>query len=406
MRHVVLVGIVVGVIVVSIFSLWRVYHGGDGGKYSYVERNPDHVTVMVSMPLALESAQSLVRGIQMALDTYGDQSSVPIEIEVIDTGNTKGSWLFDKEVRAARIASERNDVVAYIGPFGSDAATASMPILNVAGIAQISPTNTWPGLTKIGFRPGEPGVFYPTGVRHYMRVVPTDDVQAPAAALWARELGVQSVVILHDGEPYGKGLGFLFKDKAEMLGMDVLDVIEVRKGSKGEGAIEAIVEVNPDLVFLSMKEENHVVEMVHSLREQQDTMQFMATRTLAQPSFIEALGADSEGLYVTSVGIPPRELASTRAVSFSDEYYNAFNEEPDVLAPFGYDAMHVIVQAVINARSASRADILRELREVRDFEGTLGKWGFDINGDTTLRLVGSYIVQEGELVYQGSLSTQ
>ena len=43
-------------------------------------------------------------------------------------------------------------------------------------LLMISPCNTYPGLTR-PFGPGEPDKHYPTGLRNYLRIALTDDLQ-------------------------------------------------------------------------------------------------------------------------------------------------------------------------------------------------------------------------------------
>ena len=70
-------------------------------------------------------------------------------------------------------------------------ATISIPILNKAGIAQISPANTAVGLTtdEPGAEQGEPDKYYPTGKRTYARIVPRDTIQGAALATVMKEDG-------------------------------------------------------------------------------------------------------------------------------------------------------------------------------------------------------------------------
>ena len=74
----------------------------------------------------------------------------------------------------ARKAVQDKSTIVYLGEFNSGASTISIPILNQAGIPQISPSNTDVGLTTNdpGAEPGEPQKYYPTGKRTYARVVP------------------------------------------------------------------------------------------------------------------------------------------------------------------------------------------------------------------------------------------
>ena len=85
-----------------------------------------------------------------------------------------------------------------------------MPILNQAGIAQVSPANTYVGLTtnEPGGASGGPP-YAPTGTRTYLRIVPTDSVQAAADLLAMRQAGCTKVAIASDDEAYGTGLAKL-----------------------------------------------------------------------------------------------------------------------------------------------------------------------------------------------------
>ena len=83
---------------------------------------------------------------------------------------------------------------------------APTPINNRANMAQITPANTYPGLTKKrGAAPGEPEIYRPGGFVSYFRPIPADDIQGAVAAKWAKRLGVKKVFILNDQELYGKG---------------------------------------------------------------------------------------------------------------------------------------------------------------------------------------------------------
>ena len=70
-----------------------------------------------------------------------------------------------------------------------------MPILNEAGVPQISPANTAVGLTsdEPGADQGEPDKYYPAGKRTYVRIVPKDTIQGAALATVMKEDGCTKV---------------------------------------------------------------------------------------------------------------------------------------------------------------------------------------------------------------------
>jgi len=96
----------------------------------------------------------------------------------------------------------------YIGEFNSGASAVSIPILNEAGLPQLSPANTAIGLTTgpDGAQPGEPDKYYPTGERTYARIVPQDKYQAAADISVMQDDGCTKLQLLNDKEVYGAGL--------------------------------------------------------------------------------------------------------------------------------------------------------------------------------------------------------
>ena len=97
----------------------------------------------------------------------------------------------------------------------------SIPILNEAGIAQISPSNTAVGLTtnEPGATPGEPDKYYPTGQRTFARIVPKDTIQGAALATLMKEDGCTKVQLLNDKEVYGAGLARNIEASAKAQGL-------------------------------------------------------------------------------------------------------------------------------------------------------------------------------------------
>ncbi|HZQ16856.1 MAG TPA: hypothetical protein VFA82_08800, partial [Gaiellaceae bacterium] len=107
-----------------------------------------------------------------------------------------GKWDSGKASANANAYAQDASVVGVIGTFNSGAAEIEIPILNRAPngpVAMISPANTYVGLTHPGpgTVAGEPGKYYPTGKRNYIRIVAADDFQGAADALLAKSLGVK-----------------------------------------------------------------------------------------------------------------------------------------------------------------------------------------------------------------------
>ena len=99
--------------------------------------------------------------------------------------------------------------IALLGAYNSGMTKVSLPITNKAGILQVSPANTYVGLTtdQPGSEKGEPDKYYPAGTRTYARVVPKDTIQAAAMVTVMKEDGCTSFINYNSKTTYSAGLG-------------------------------------------------------------------------------------------------------------------------------------------------------------------------------------------------------
>src|SRR5439155_5147258 len=111
----------------------------------------------------------------------------------------------------ARAYASNKQVIGVLGTFNSGCSKLEIPILNRAPggrVGMVSSANTAVGLTHYApwNDPGEPGIYYPTKKRNYVRVAATDDYQGPAMAdAFVKLHKVKSVYILEDEPTFGKG---------------------------------------------------------------------------------------------------------------------------------------------------------------------------------------------------------
>lgn len=359
--------------------------------------------VYVSLPLQGPSpnitsmGESIKRGIELAFEEVGNQAgNTQIELEVLDDGNAVGQWQPALESGNAQTAAADDSAVAYIGPYNSGAAMVSMPILNDAGLLQISPSATWPGLTKPGFAQGEPGVFYPTGKRTFFRPVPTDEQQGPAAASWAHSLSLRTFYVLDDGEAYGAGIASLFSNYAQQIGMFEVGRQTIDKTAADyRSVLEAVKQADPDLVYFGGTVANGAPRLLQQLREMGIAAKVMGADALVDQSLIDMAGAAADGTYATFIGLPPDQLTTTIGKKFYEAYKARYGEEPGVFSQYGYDAGRAVIAALGRAPTADRAGVLAGLQAVPSLDGTMDTYVFDRAGDTSLRWISGMVVKNG-----------
>jgi branched-chain amino acid transport system substrate-binding protein len=97
---------------------------------------------------------------------------------------------------------------------------------------------------------------------------------------------------------------------------------------------------------------------------------------------------------VTFGALPPELLEGPGRV-FYQRYVGRFGQEPECYAASAYDVTGVILQAIERVGGADRAAITRAAFATRDFDGVLGRWSFDPNGDIDLRRATRLTVRNG-----------
>ncbi|MEO7911457.1 MAG: ABC transporter substrate-binding protein, partial [Roseiflexaceae bacterium] len=79
-----------------------------------------------------------------------------------------------------------------------------------------------------------------------------------------------------------------------------------------------------------------------------------------------------------------------------DAYKAKFSSEPEVYAVYGYEAVNVALNAINQVCKKDRAAVLDAVFATKDFDGVLGKWSFDANGDTSLTGMSGVQVKGGK----------
>ncbi|MSR44160.1 MAG: branched-chain amino acid ABC transporter substrate-binding protein [Phycisphaerales bacterium] len=347
---------------------------------------------------------TMVNGIRLAIDEVGGQvDGWKIEYEDLDDASPqRGNWDPTVEAQNANAAAKDLSCVGYIGTFNSGAAKVAMPILNRAGLVMVSPANTYPGLTKPNMgEANEPMVYRPSGKINYFRVVPTDDLQGAQAANWAKSLGATQVFILNDRELYGKGIADVFQRRAKEIGLTVVGFEGTdAKAPNYRALVTKIKAVGPDLVYFGGTTQSNAGQIAKDLRSGGYEGMYMVPDGCFEQAFIEAAGDSNlnDMTFITFGGLPPEQLTG-RGAAFRDSYRKRYGADPEAYAAYGYEAARVVLDAIARAQTKDRAGVLAAVAATKDFDGVLGKWSFDANGDTSSRVMSGQTVKNGQFVF-------
>lgn len=385
-------------------------------------QDEDTVRVYTSWPLTGGTqaiGQSMLKAAELAVQHYiedneGGPAGLSVEIVPLDDASpTTGAWDGTIEAENAQRCVNDASCMVYFGTYNSGAAKVSMVITNDAGIAQISPANSYAGLTRSceTCEEGEPEIYRPSGEVTYFRTNGTDDFQGPAAASWAQCLGFTKLYVLDDTQAYGKGIADEFVRHAEEIGIEIVGRNSVETTDIDFRALLTDVRASgAEAVFGGFVLDSggpQVIQQMNELGLFEGGIKFMGPDGLASPSLFEQIGGAeiaNENVYLSFPGPLPSTLESEGGQRFYNDYVEIYSEEPDPYAVYAYQSMQVVLDSIERAGVAEREAILEAMRATADFEGIAATFSFDENGDSTLSGFYGYLVSEGGFV-DGTLIT-
>jgi branched-chain amino acid transport system substrate-binding protein len=358
--------------------------------------------------------ESMQKATELALAHYMEdhdgQGPAGFTVELVfldDASPTTGAWDGTIEAENAQRCVNDAQCMVYFGTYNSGAAKVSMPITNEAGIAHISPANSYAGLTRAceTCEEGEPEIYRPSGEVNYFRTNGTDDVQGPGAASWASCLGFESVYILDDTQAYGKGIADEFARHAEEIGLEVAGRSSVESTDIDFRALLTDVRASgATLVYGGFVLDSggpQVIQQMDALGLFDAGVKFMGPDGLASPSLFDQIGGAeiaNENVYLTFPGPLPSTLENESGLRFYNGYVETYGEEPDPYAVYAYQSMQVILASIEQAGVAERGAILEAMRGTTDFEGIAATFSFDENGDATVSGFYGYRVAEDTFI--------
>jgi branched-chain amino acid transport system substrate-binding protein len=375
-------------------------------------------TLKIYSSLPLQGAQrpqttDMVKGMELALEQAGNRAGdFQIEYESLDDSTAQaGSWTPEATTANARKASQDDATAVYIGEFNSGASAISIPVLNEAGIPQISPANTAVGITsdEPGAAPGEPEQYYPTGTRTYARIVPKDTIQGAALATVMKEDGCTKVQMTNDKEVYGAGLATNIETSAKEIGLEIVANDAIDKNAANYRSLAAKAsDSGADCFIFSGITANNAVQLYKDFEAAIPDAKLYGPDGVAEAGFYDP----AEG------GIPANVAAKTRLTvatlspeeyppegqQFFEQFREKYNEpNPNPYAVYGYEAMRLALDAIERSQTGEKEDILTALFDTKDRASVLGTYSIDEKGDTTLTDYGLYTIKDGVLVFDRTI---
>ncbi len=384
--------------------------GGGGGKT---------IDVYSSLPLQGASrpqTTALVNGMKLALEQAGGKAGdFTVKYTSLDDSTAQaGSWTPEATQANARKAAQDDNVGVYLGEFNSGASAVSIPILNEAGVPQISPANTAVGLTsdEPGSNPGEPEKYYPAGTRTYARIVPKDTIQGAALATLMKQDGCTKIFMTNDKEVYGAGLAKNIELAAKPQGLNIVANEAIDKNAPNYRSLASKAKsAGADCFVYSGITANNAVQLYKDFSAALPDAKLYGPDGVAESGFSDpkngGIPADvAAKVKVTVATLSPDEYPP-EGQDFFKQYTEKYGEKnPDPYAIYGYEAMRLGLDAIQRSGTGSKEDIIKALFDTKDRSSVLGTYSIDENGDTTLTDYGVYSISDGTLKFDSTIKAQ
>ena len=363
------------------------------------------VDIYSSLPLRGPSSAEAIQlenGIKLALAQAHDKAGpFTVMYTALDDSTGVGGWDATETAANAHEAAADPRAIYYIGEFDDDASEVSMPILNQAGIAQVSPTNTYVGLTtdEPGSATDEPSRYYPTDTRTFLRIVPIDSVQTAADLLAMHQAGCARVALASDDEAYGMGMAKLIELQKGYYGVNIVSDTGLDPSASSFSSYAATLKrLHVDCFLLAgvaskggvvLTKDVHAALPKARIFAPQDmcTSAWTNPREGGVPAAIDRLIECTE----VTQGLTAYPGGKAFLAAYRARYPGS---NPSPYAILGYEAMRLGLSTIagLGNNGDSKSAVLSALFATTNRHSVLGTYSFKKDGDTTLKAIGLYRV--------------
>jgi len=277
---------------------------------------------------------------------------------------------------------EEQDVRIIIGGISSPVTLAIAPICERTETILLSPSSSASEISQAG--------------EYIYRNYPSDILEGTAMAKFARDLGLERVVVFALDNEFGAGLKEIFTEQYESKYRKVVMSYDFADGQTGDfpAWVEEVKEINPDGVYIAA----YINDMAELLKEIQDAgleLVVLGSGSVTH-DLVRMAGSAAENLIYPQPNFDVE--SSDRGVrSFVDAYRAKYNEDPDIYAAHGYDALKLTALAIESGGGAHPSHLRIGYASIKDYDGAAGRTAFDENGDV-VRYPRMFIIRGGHPV--------
>ncbi len=261
-------------------------------------------------------------------------------------------------------------VNGVIGHLNSGTTIPASKIYSDAGIPQVSPSATNPKYTRQGFKTT-------------FRVVADDVHLGGTLGKYAiTELKGKSIAVIDDRTAYGQGVAEEFEKGVVAAGGKVgARQFTTDKATDFTAILTAVKAAKPDVVFYGGMDAV-AGPMIRQAKQLGIKAKFIGGDGICTGELPKLAGPalKDDMVYCAEAGGVEGEQ-KVAMDDFRAKFKAKFNTDVQIYAPYVYDAVNVLVAAMVKADSADPAKYLPELAKTDGYKGVTGTISFDEKGD-------------------------
>ena len=260
-------------------------------------------------------------------------------------------------------------VLGVIGHLNSGTSIPASKIYSDAGIPQISPSATNPKFTRQGYKTT-------------FRVVADDVHLGGTLGRYAvKDLKGKSIAVIDDRTAYGQGVADEFEKGVKAAGGKTVGrEFTNDKATDFTAILTSLKAKKPDIVFFGGMDAV-AGPMMRQMKQLGIEAKFMGGDGICSGELPKlAAGTMADGQVVCAEAGGVEGAAKKSLDDFNVAFKKKFNADVQVYAPYVYDAVNVMVAAMVKAGSAEPAKYLPVLAKI-EHKGVTGNIAFDQKGD-------------------------
>lgn len=302
-----------------------------------------------------------VKGAKLALEEYNKREGVTPAQLIIEDGQCSPA----NSVNAAEKLIQKDKVVALMGAFCSSATAAVMPLAQQYKIPFLTGVSSQADLTE-------------KNNPYFFRSAETDALLAKAfAKILADKLQLKRVAYIGVNDDWGRGSIKEFSRDLEAHGVQSAMTEYFDHGATDFYTLMAkLRNAKADGVFIAAETQDGSI-LVKQLKEFGIKINVFGVGSWATTDFINLVGDASEGIYAAVPYV--YTLPGESNQRFVKSYQAKYQQLPSKYGAAGYNATHIMLDAVQRAGSSDAAKIIAGLKAT-DYQAPNGHYRFNAKG--------------------------